>query len=327
MKKFVPGLLMGFALGAFAAWLLLARPQPASEATKTESAPAEPKSSGTGLHLSKEQSAAAGLQIAAPHVETLAPTVEAYGRVLDPAPLVAAAAEIATARAAQTASENEYVRVKSLHDEGDNASTQALETASAAAQRDRVQLDSARARFTASWGPALMSRLDSGLIAEAIARGWSFARIDLPPGGPPAKMPLLTARVALLTGNTEPAQLEIIGPAPTADPQLQGRGYLGLLRDEPLPAGAALRATLTGAGAPATFPVLPRSAFVRHEGSVFVFVQIGPDTFERRRVELGQLLPDGVAVISGVSEHDRVVVTGAQQLLSHELGGGGGGED
>jgi len=55
--------------------------------------------------------------------------VKAFGRVLDPAPLIAMVAEAETARAALAASEKDAARVKKLFDEGTNASSQVLEAA------------------------------------------------------------------------------------------------------------------------------------------------------------------------------------------------------
>jgi hypothetical protein len=320
MKKFLPGLLLGLVLGAAGAWLLLPSRKAGAESGEKPAATEEPAKSAAGLHLSKEQLASAGLELASPTTATLTPQVEAFGRVLDPTPLVTAAAEVVSAQAAFTASQKEFDRVKKLHEEGNNASTQALETAEAAAQRDRVQHQAARARFAAAWGQALLQRLDSGLIEEAIEKGWAFARIDVPPGSAGVGPSPATAEVSLLTGEAKPFSAEVIGLAPNADPQLQGKGYLVLLRDQALPAGAALRASLAGEGQAEQRPVVPRSALVRHEGSVFVFVQTTPDTFQRRLIELGRPLADGVAVLSGLNENDRIVVKGAQQLLSTELG-------
>lgn len=320
MKKSLPGLLLGLVLGAALTWLLLT-PRPAANAA-AEPVPARaPEPASASLRLSTAQLAAAALQVAPPRLVTLAPEIQAYGRVLDPTPLVAAATDVATAQAALAASEKEYARAKSLHDEGDNASTQVVEAAAATARHDRIQLASARARFVAAWGPALATQLDDGFITRAIAQGWAFARIDVPPGEGSGQPAPKTARLRLLSSPAEPFEAEVLGPASTVDPQLQGRGFLVLLRDHPLPAGTALRASLPGAGAAAPHPILPRSAFVRHEGSVFVFVQTAADTFVRRRVELGPSLPHGIAVNAGLDEHDRVVVTGAQQLLSQQLGG------
>jgi hypothetical protein len=58
---------------------------------------------------------------------------------------------------------------------------------------------------------------------------------------------------------------------------------------------------------------------VRHEGGVFVYVQTDKGGYERRVVALGPALAGGVVVTTGVEAKDKVVVIGAQQLLSAEL--------
>ncbi|HWA87502.1 MAG TPA: efflux RND transporter periplasmic adaptor subunit [Opitutus sp.] len=327
MKKFLPNFLIGLLFGGLVAWFLLRQhaAAPAGHEAPAPAAESEPPPVGT-VHLDKNQLAAAGLQITAPAFETVTPEITAYGRVLDPAPLLAAAADVATARAALAASDKEFQRAQSLHENGENASAQSVETARAAAERDRIQLDAARARLLTAWGPQLVRAIDANHLAAELARGWTLARIDIPADAT-LRAPPKSANLTLLTDRAKLFAAEILGPAPMADPQFQGRGYLALVRGESLPIGAALQATLSGAGDPSRLAVLPRSAFVRHGGSVFVFVQTGDGTFARRLVELGPELDHGTAVTRGVGERDRVVVVGAQQLLSAELGAGGGDED
>ena len=52
---------------------------------------------------------------------------------------------------------------------------------------------------------------------------------------------------------------------------------------------------------------------------MFVFVQTGEESFQRKRVETSQAQREGVVVTNGIGAEDRVVVTGAQQLLSEEF--------
>jgi hypothetical protein len=119
---------------------------------------------------------------------------------------------------------------------------------------------------------------------------------------------------------------ELLGAAPAADPQLQGTAYVVLLREQPLAPGTALVAYLSRAGPAQRSLTVPRSAVVYHDGSAWLYVLGAQDTFERRRIALGRALPDSFAVAAGVAETDRVLTTGAQQLLSRELQAGVGGD-
>ena len=71
--------------------------------------------------------------------------------------------------------------------------------------------------------------------------------------------------------------------------------------------------------------IVPRDAIVRHEGEAFVYVQTGDDTFARHEIELEHPLDKGW-FSADFKPGVRVVVTGAQQLLSEELKGEGGAE-
>jgi hypothetical protein len=56
-------------------------------------------------------------------------------------------------------------------------------------------------------------------------------------------------------------------------------------------------------------------------------VQTADDSFARRAVQLERPTRDGWFVASGLTAGERVVVTGAQQLLSTELTGSSATED
>jgi hypothetical protein len=319
MKTMTMGVLVGLLFGGLAVRLFF-RAAPETVATEPSAALAAERK-GPEMHSGNALLAVAGLTTAVPKIEEIPSEVDAYGRVLDVTPLLSALAEIDLAKSAFTATDNEYRRAKALFDDGENVSAQTLESAEATMRRDRILLVSAQARFVATWGRGLAAK--RGSLSEAVRAGASLLRVDVPPDENVAANPA-TVRVSLLMGNEKPMMAEILGSAPTTDPQLQRAGYLALLRGRTWPAGAMLRATFPVVGETRRRPVLPESALVRYEGSVFVFVRTGEADFVRRRVELGPIANGQVSIVEGVSENDRVVIVGAQQLLSTELNGGGG---
>jgi hypothetical protein len=286
--------------------------------------PAEEEKSDP-LNLPPEKRDAAGLVLAKPAAATLAPEVRAFGRVLDPAPGLALVAELETARAAQAASEKELARAQKLFSADGNASAQAVESAAAAAARDRAAYNSARGRFIATYGRALIESANLEQMVAALEQGVALARVDVLPGDEPAPNPK-TARVGAV-GRDEMFDAPVLGPAPTVDPQVGGQGYLVLLRDHSLPAGTALRAVLPGVGEPQSVLTMPRTAVVYHEGSAWVYVAGDKNTFARKRVTLGRTVGETIAVIDGIEAGDDVVTTGAQQLLSTELQAAGAGDE
>lgn len=76
---------------------------------------------------------------------------------------------------------------------------------------------------------------------------------------------------------------------------------------------SATASLLTGITADAL--LIPRSAVVEDKGQPTVFVQIGGEAFEKRLVRLGLEQGDQVQVTSGLHPSERIVKTGAYQLL------------
>ncbi len=325
MKKVILGIVGGLAVGAGATWVALHRTAAIAPTTASAApAPAE-KPKENALHLNAAKRTATGVTLAKPTSSTLAPEVKAFGRVLDPSPLIALIAEAETARAALAASEKDAARVQKLFEAGANASSQTLEIAQAAAARDRVAVASARARLISGWGRALADSSELKTIITELESGAALVRIDVLPGDVPATG-LKKASIGAL-GGTEDVEAEILGTAPMADAQLQGVSFLAFVAKHAPPVGAALRVTLPGPGEAEKVLVVPRTAIVYHQGSAWVYVLGEEDTFERKIVTLGRTSGESVTIVSGLEENDQVALTGAGQLLSAELQSGGAGAE
>jgi hypothetical protein len=306
--------------------------------TKTESkeAPAEKEPASLVKHgtngevmltIETNLQQSIGLQIAPLHAAKLNPEVKAYGRVLDPSGLASLAGELLTAQAAQRASEAELKRTKTLAAQN-NASEKAVQAAEAAAAHDQAQLQSVRLRLLSSWGAAIAQRADLPELVQALGSlTTALVELELPAAEPVSGMPS-AARLYTLSGETNAIDAQVLGPAPSVDPQMQGRGFLLQVNPNPgLVPGAALTGYLSLPGEPRVGVMLPRSAVVRFSGSTWIYAQVSDDTFQRESVMLDTPLAEGWFVGSDLKPNDKVVVVGAQQLLSEELKGqGGGGE-
>ncbi|MHB1169583.1 MAG: efflux RND transporter periplasmic adaptor subunit, partial [Longimicrobiales bacterium] len=89
---------------------------------------------------------------------------------------------------------------------------------------------------------------------------------------------------------------------------------------------ASVSLGVPGASAgPATLTV-PSSAVVTDGAERYVFVEIGPRSYERREVEVAPAANGRVAIMTGLSAGERVVIRGAFTLKS-ELGKAEFGED
>ena len=278
------------------------------------------------ITLSSKTQKDLGILLKSPSTFQMSPELKGYGRVLDPAPLVALVTELASAQAAYTASSGEVARLKTLEGQG-NASARAVQTAEAAASRDWAAIQSARERLTLSWGKVVADQKDLPAFFHNLSSlEAALVRIDLPIGEA-LKEPPTVARIANLSGAS--AEAAFLERAPSVDPQMQGQGFLFLLKPNSLrlTAGEAVVGYLKTPGEPLAGIIIPREAVVRTEGAGWVYVLYSAgDSFTRIEVSLDHPTEAGWFVTKGVSADEYVVVTGAQQLLSIELKGAGGGE-
>jgi len=264
-----------------------------------------------------------GIQVKSPEAFQMSPELKGYGRVLDPTPLAALVTELASAQAAYTASSSELARLKTLEGQG-NASARALQTAAAAAARDLLVIQSARERLVLSWGKAVADQKDLPAFVQSLtALEAALVRIDLPVGEA-LKAPPASARLATVSG--QPAEAEFLEPVPSVDPQMQGQGFIFLLRPNALRLtfGQSVVGLLKMPGESLAGVIIPREAVVRTEGAGWVYVlSAAGDAFTRTEVALDRPTEAGWFVTKGASANDRVVVSGAQQLLSSESKGRG----
>jgi hypothetical protein len=299
--------------------------EPAAPAEKSAAAESRVKHGTNGeviVTLDAETQKVIGLKAAAVTAATLSPEVKGYGRVLEPATLSALTAEVASARATAMASQKELDRLKVLSAQ-DNASTRALQTAEAAAQRDTVLAESAWQRLLAAWGKGVAERAGQPAFVLALAAGEAaLVQVNLPPGEI-LRTPPATARLAALADDGAPVTADFVGPAPSVDPQMQGQGLLFFVKPgQPRFApGAAVSAFLPLPGEAQTGVSVPRNSVLRFNGATWVYLQDGDDKFVRTEVALERPLEDGWFVRENLQPGARVVVVGAQQLLSEELKG------
>src|SRR5262249_37958454 len=112
-----------------------------------------------------------------------------------------------------------------------------------------------------------------------------------------------------------------IALAAKAEPTAQGESLLFRLATtlSGLRPGLAVTARIAVPGPQRSGVLVPQAAIVRLSGRAYAFVQTGPDEFVRKEVALDQPVDGGFAVSANVVTGDRVVVQGAQLLLSEEF--------
>jgi hypothetical protein len=244
-------------------------------------------------------------------------------RVLDPSTLLQLDSELASAAATFAASRAEAARTRKLFEQDRTASARAVEAANAQAQADLQRVNAARRQLALEWGGGLAdlpAHKRAELLNEVVAGKAALVRVEVPSGAPtPAPRSVIGVR-----GNSD-AEIfggSVLGSLPMADPHLQTRGMLVELKGAAakLPIGQMLTAQIPSASDPpgATGVVLPRSALLRRESRVWVYVQTGPTTFVRREVRDYTPALAGWFVPTGFAPGDRVVTAGVAALLGVE---------
>ncbi len=332
MRRTLWGVALGVLAGALASWIAL-RPagHSADAEKKSEGEKIAPpavvtrSAEGAVIQLGPGTRDRIGLQVTTLAQTQLAQELRGVGRVLDPSALAVPFYDRESARTALEVAEREYQRVATLQRGSANASQRDLEVARATLERDRAAFQSAQARLLSVFGPELVARREelAALVPALAAREVALARIDLPVGEKPTVRPTGARVAALADEAAEPQNALVLGPAPDADPVIQGRGFLVRIEHTPWPPGTALVGFLAVGDRPTAGVLVPRSALVRFEGQVFVYVEHPEDinTIERRPIEVAQLTRDGAFIEAGLAAGEQVVVVGAQQLLSTELAG------
>lgn len=255
------------------------------------------------------------------------------------AELDASTSAVATARAA-------YERARILNADNKNVSDRALEEAGsrwkeqearlkAAQENARLLEESLRAAGPGGNRPLAVER--GGDVVEVMAQPGEaiepgspilrttrldrlVARIDVPAGQrvPPD---VASARIVPTGFEDRPIRASRMALAPAADPAMQGQAFyfrLSAIRFGLRP-GHAVTAYLNLPGARRQGVIIPRRALIRAGGKTYAYAQTSPDQFVRREVPLDDPVPGGYFTAINFVEGDKVVVEGAQTLLSEEF--------
>jgi hypothetical protein len=244
--------------------------------------------------------------------------VDAFAKVLDPAPLTQTVSDLATAEAASAASGAEAARARALHASGDGVSAKDAEAAISQARQDALKVELLRRQIGLQWGPgvARMTPARRDRLALALARG-SAALVHVDTHNNEGQA---GARFVRIDIGDSSVRGTVIGPARAAEPRLQSSG---LIVEVDGPSAVLLSVGLTQSAhiessSPRTGVILPRAAVIRFRASQWAYVQTGPTTFERRLVQDPVPEQDGFFVASGFARGERVVVKGAAALFAAE---------
>jgi RND family efflux transporter MFP subunit len=250
-----------------------------------------------------------------------------------------AAATVETARAA-------YERARVLNADAKNVSDRVVEEARSKFETERARLESARETVRTietslqSEGPAASMSLVSpseGTAVEIMAQpGESIeagtpllrisrldrlvARIDLPLGEN-LQSAAVNARIVPAGQEHEPLQADRIATAAVVDQKAPGQAFLFRLRESRfgLRPGLAVTAYIATGSAKRTGATVPTAAVVRLSGKAYVYVQSGNEQFTRKEIRTDSPVTSGYFIANRLPPGTRIVIAGAQTLLSEEF--------
>ena len=273
-----------------------------------------------GVKLDMATQERIGLKIETPSAAQWLPQMRAVGFVVDPLAFTAEAADYETARAQAVASNSELERTQKLAAQN-NVSPRALETAQSAAAHDSLALLSARAKFIADWGVKLAAQTNLAAYAQRLQTDdIALVKLSLPSGTFPNPLPG-AATIYFFNDDTSSIAADFADDL-GIDPATQVQTLLFSVNKK-MPPSAAVTGFLKTSGEPVGGVIVPSSAVLRHEGKGWVYVQTETNQFVRVEIPLDRLTDSGWFVSENLSATNRIVVTGAQTVLSAELSGGG----
>ncbi|MEO6993096.1 MAG: hypothetical protein ABI273_05685 [Lacunisphaera sp.] len=261
------------------------------------------------------------------------PQVRAFGSVVDPGELndlrrtfVQAQANVEKSQASFDVAQQEYDRLKGLFESDQNVAQKAVQSAAGSARAEAANLKVAEAAIAAV--RTAVAQRWGRVIADWVTKGGSafqrlqqqdtlLLQVTLSPSQNAIEAP---ANAFVQTGETQLLPATLVSPGARADPKLQGRSYFysvatagGIL----LPGMNVVMLMPVGGSRPGV--IVPRSAVIWLQGKPWVYVELKPDRFARREVSTVQAAPDGWFQSPNFAGADKVVIAGAQILLSEEF--------
>ena len=288
------------------------------------------------LRLAPGQTWPALGQTVAPHTTfaQIEPRLQLTDRLTLNTQLAAARADLSATTASIAAAQTAYDRARALNADNKNVSDRVVQEAAAKLAAEKSRESAARALLQVLESPpavhAVTAERGGDVIEVSAQPGESIepgaplvrlgqldhllARIELPVGErlPPAgsavrivpagfedQAPLSAERVAVVAGATMLYRLTRTLPS--------------------LRPGNAVTAHFTLPGKTREGVLIPRSAIVQQDGRPWVYVQTKDDRFTRKPVPMDIPVPQGFLAARGFEAGDKLVVTGAQTLLSEEF--------
>jgi hypothetical protein len=233
-------------------------------------------------------------------------------------------AQLQKSRVEADVARKEYTRLKSLFEQNQNISEKSLQSADGTLQANEAdvhageqQLNLQESVLRQEWG-GVVTRWAVEISPElqrVFDQREVLVQMTMPSGatfGAPKTISLE------IPGGTR-TEASVVSNFPRVDPRIQGTSFLYVAPAHlGLTPGVNLLAHLS-VGSQMKGLIVPTSAVVWSEGKAWVYRQTATDRFTRRAVPTDISVESGFFVAEGFSPGDKLVIQGAQALLSEEL--------
>jgi multidrug efflux system membrane fusion protein len=235
-----------------------------------------------------------------------------------------AQSQLQKAQASVTVSRAEYQRLKNLYDRNQDASQKSVQAARGALDTDLATLSAAEQNLELqklaaqqNWGAVIASWIAQGSaeLNQVLSQNMLLVQVSVALANPF----FAPQHITLSTTAGAPVSAQYVSSLPRTDPLTQRPS---LLYATPFRSGLAPGMNLIAripAGSLRKGVMIPYAAVVWWQGQAWVYVQVNATQFTREAVSTDTPLRDGYFVTSGFHPNVRLVMRGAQFLLSEEF--------
>ena len=238
---------------------------------------------------------------------------------------IAARMKVERDRVDLATSSSQYERTKTLYDENQNMSLQAMQSAEATFRNNQaqvtadeqdanLQLDTIRQ----SWGSVVEKWVSSNgtALSDVLDQREFLAQVVFPPG----EVGIAPRALSITAPGNHSVEGRLVSPMPQVNAQIQGISYLYLIPSRPGIAVGMNLAVLVPVGHLVKGILVPQSTVVWWQGKAWVYEATSPTTFTRLELATENPVNGGYFVPgSTVTPGTKVVTAGAQALLSEEF--------
>ncbi|HHJ38469.1 MAG: hypothetical protein AXA67_12945 [Methylothermaceae bacteria B42] len=282
--------------------------------------PGEDTPPGFSIELSPELQQLAGIRIKTLTETSPLPDIMAYAKVINPQPLLEGltrlrqlAIQLKARQSIAGLAKTRYLRLQSLGNSTQRSKVEQAKQdwliASSEVETLKLKLQQENAGFVTQWGTELRQWAENQPVRLTALRQGKIRLVGLVSSQSCKPCP----KQAAIEYHQQIIPLDYVASLPSADPVLNRAGFLFIAEDARLPVGQRLTGWFTQSQ---NAIVIPASAVVWRSGAPWVFVQTEDNRFQRRRLLAYRQGIRKWWVNDGLISGEKVVVDGAQILLS-----------